>query len=487
MCPSTADGLLLLASILGLRGLVAGGEVLHRWGVSPAWTRRLVHVGVCLTVAATPLLFSGPGPVYLLAGVFVVLNGTAYALDSWPSLHAARPTSWGTVALPLAVLPAVAATWSVSPDRVVAVQAAFLVLGVADPVASWVGNEFGGRWLTATATVRGTVAFGGAAGLVVALVLVAVGEPPAAALFVAGITGGVAAVVEALSRWGWDNLFVVLGVLGVLVPLRAGTVSPLDLGGALAAGIGFWGLTYRAGVLDGPGAAGGGLLAASLVGVGGVGWVGPALAFFVPSAALSRLPSPSGATADPSRRTLRQVLANGAVAWGCLLAAALLPPGALAERAACYAGFGGALAAAAADTWATEIGIRYAGRPYSLRHLGRVARGTSGAVTFGGTVAALGGAATVAAGAGATIPPAFGAPSSVWAIGGAGLAGMGLDSLAGATIQARYRAAGRGEPPEYPSTPGERPVQGWAAVDNDAVNLLGTLGGAAVSACFWAL
>jgi uncharacterized membrane protein len=416
-----------------------------------------------------------------------VLNGTARARQWWPSLHAARPASWGTVALPLAVLPAVAATWSVSPDRVVALQAAFLVLGVADPLASWVGERAGARRLTATATLEGTVAFGGTAALLVALLLLGAGEPSGFALAAAGLTGAVTAAAEALSRRGWDNLFVVLAGLGVLVPLRAGTAAPIDLGVGLAVGGGFWGLTRRAGALDGPGAAGGGLFAASLVGLGGLSWAAPALAFFVPSTALSRLPSRDGPGGERPGRTLRQVLANGGVAWGALWAAALMPPGAAPGRAACYAAFAGALAAAAADTWATEVGTRYAGRPFSLRRLRPVARGTSGAVTWTGTGAAIGGAATVAVGAGATAPPALGAPAAATAIGVAGLVGMGLDSLAGATVQARYRTDDRTGLTERPPSAEDRPVRGWRGVDNDVVNLLGTAGGAVVSVLLWTL
>ena len=483
---STGDVLLLLACVVGIGGLVAGGEALRKCGVPPVWTRRLVHAGVCLVVAATPLLFSGPAPLSLLAAGFVVLNGTARVCHWWPSLHAARPGSWGTVAVPLAVLPAVAATWSVSPERIVDFQAAFLVLGVADPLASWVGERTDGRRLTATATLPGTVAFGGGAALLVALLLLGAGTPPGAALVAACLTGVVTAVVEALADRGWDNLFVVLGVLGVLVPLRAGTAAPLALVGGFGAGLAFGGLAWRAGALDGPGAAGAGLFAASLVGLGGVGWVIPGLAFFVPSAALSRLSGPAGGTGVDARRTLRQVLANGGVAWGGLLVAALLPPEAVAGQAACYVAFAGALAAAAADTWATELGTRYAGRPFSLRHFGPVDRGTSGAVTWIGTAAGLGGAAVVAAAVGVAVPPVVGAPSLAWGVLGAGLAGMGFDSLAGATVQAQYRG-GAGAPAERPSRAGERPVRGWAWVDNDVVNVFGTLGGAVVAVVLWAL
>ena len=61
-----------------------------------------------------------------------------------------------------------------------------------------------------------------------------------------------------------------------------------------------------------------------------------------------------------------------------------------------YLLFLAALAAANADTWGTEIGSALRGQPYDLRtETTRTARGTSGAVSLGGTVAALAGAALI--------------------------------------------------------------------------------------------
>jgi uncharacterized membrane protein len=70
---------------------------------------------------------------------------------------------------------------------------------------------------------------------------------------------------------------------------------------------------------------------------------------------------------------------------------------------------------------------------------------------------------------------------------GAGLAGMAVDSLAGATIQAQYRTEAHGPIAERPPDPEVPPARGWAGVDNDAVNVLGSLGGAVVSILFWTI
>jgi uncharacterized membrane protein len=477
----------LLLCVAGLGGLVAGGEILRRQGVSTATTRRLVHGGVCLFVAATPWVFLGPGPVCGLAVLFVFLNGLGRGRGWWPGIHAARPGSWGTVAVPLAVLPAAAATWGVGADRVLSFQVAFLVLGLADPWAAAVGARHGRRRLTTTATLAGTGTFALIAGLLVAgsltladwdLLEVAVGSV---------VTSLVAAAVEAIGENGWDNLFVVGAVILVLEPLRASVVSTFGLVAGLGIGIivGFG--AAATGALTRRGAVGGGLFAMSLVGLGGIAWAGPGFAFFVLSSGLSFLPeeSPDSQASTP-RRTLRQVLANGGVAWVCLAVAVVAPATASAVHDGVYLGFLGALAAAAADTWATELGTRYGGPPWSLREGRRVASGTSGAVSLVGTAGAVLGAASIV-GAAALCGPVetVSIPDLLFALG-AGLMGMGADSVLGATVQARYGDSGAAELRETPRFDGEAPAQGWRWVDNDTVNFLGTATGAvAAVVLFW--
>ena len=178
-----------------------------------------------------------------------------------------------------------------------------------------------------------------------------------------------------------------------------------------------------------------GAAAALAVGVAttwGFGWRGLLLllAFFVSSSLLSKAKT----------RNERQVLANGGVA-------------ALAALAGSWAAFAGALAAATADTWATEIG-RYSRKPPRLITTGKpVAAGTDGGMTLVGTVGGIAGAAFMAA-----LAFLF-EPRVAVAVVVAGVFGMLLDSLLGATVQGAIR---------------------W--LDNDAVNLAATLAGAVVAA-----
>jgi len=470
-----------LAAFCGLAALVGLGERLRAWGVSSAATRRLVHIGVGLFVAATPLLFARPLPVYLLAIVFTGLNGAARARCWWDSLHAARPQSWGTVALPLSVLPLLAATWSVSPDRLFAFQGAYLVLALADPAAAWVGERASrADEASPAATVSGSLTF---AALTLGLLLLVLGglTPWPGDWVVSGavLATVVATSVEAVGRRGWDNLFVPVALLLVLIPLHEATTGIAAVSGALAAGAAFGGLSYWAGALDRDGAVTGGLFAASLVALGGLAWVGPGLVFFGLSSALSHVRRvwQGEREGGSPRRTQAQVLANGGVAWAVLAVVAIVPSGARVATGG-YAAFVGALAAAAADTWATEVGTLSATAPWSLRTGRSVPRGTSGAVSVLGTGAAGLGAASVAGGAilaGGTVTGPV-----LWDAGlfvGAGLVGMGADSLAGAFLQAQYRTA-RGAWVESPPASGRRPTRGWAPVGNNIVNLIGTTLGA---------
>lgn len=209
----------------------------------------------------------------------------------------------------------------------------------------------------------------------------------------------------------------------------------------------------------------GGIGAAVLVGGGvvwGLGWTAlvPLFAFLLSGSLLTRL-----ATGAQAPRTARQVLANGAVA-------ALAAVGHLWPAAA------GAIAAAAADTWSTEIGAFAPQSPRLITTGAPVPRGTSGGITGLGTAGGILGAAALAAAAGLVAPVLRW--RGAWAVAVAGVAGMLVDSLLGATLQARFACANCGRVTEQPGPCHEplRLVRGWRWLDNDAVNLVGSLAGA---------
>lgn len=190
------------------------------------------------------------------------------------------------------------------------------------------------------------------------------------------------------------------------------------------------------------------------------------------------------------RRDAQQVLANGALFALCAvgdIVARVNDIGADASgsrmllRALLAVAAVGALAAAGADTWATEIGTLVRGRPWSLRTRTRVPVGTSGAITAAGTVAALVGAFALAAAAAVlgVIPH-----DSVPAAAAGGFAGAFGDTLLGAWAQSRrWCPACQATTEQHVHSCGTRTsvAGGLGLLDNDVVNLACTLIGALVA------
>ncbi|HSD32341.1 MAG TPA: DUF92 domain-containing protein [Gemmatimonadales bacterium] len=210
----------------------------------------------------------------------------------------------------------------------------------------------------------------------------------------------------------------------------------------------------------------GGVAAALLVGASvwlGLGWRGfiPLFFFLLSGSLLTRL-----ATGASPRRTGRQVLANGGIA----AAAALF--GRWPEAA-------GALAAAAADTWATEIGAFSPTPPRLITSGASVPAGRSGGITPLGTAGGLAGSAAIAVLAALVAPLAWRTAAIVTA---AGCLGMLADSLLGATLQAGYACPACGMISDQPvDRHGHEPghlVRGVRWLDNDLVNVAGSLVGA---------
>ena len=257
------------------------------------------------------------------------------------------------------------------------------------------------------------------------------------------------------------------------------TLAPLgnfDLGATAAVVIAF--AAYRLHALDASGA-----LAAFFIGTatfGALDFSGAAvlLAFFTSSIVLSRLGRErkralAGDVGKLGARDAAQVMANGGVAALCAL-------GTLWGNGHLAAAFGGAFAAATADTWGTEIGTAFGGAPRSIVSGKRIGAGLSGGVTVAGSLAELAGACFIAA-----IAAAFGL-HAFWAILAGGVAGALLDSLLGATLQGlrwcpQCRRPSEREP--HGCGANTRPLRGLTFLDNDGVNFLATLGGAAVAYC----
>ena len=175
-----------------------------------------------------------------------------------------------------------------------------------------------------------------------------------------------------------------------------------------------------------------------------------------------------------------QVAGNGAPAAFCVLLHVLLP-----QAVWPWIAFNAALAAATADTWATELGALASARPRLITLPTReVEAGDSGGITVVGTVAAAAGSAGIALLA-TVLQPQIGA-STITAIAAGGMLGALLDSFLGAAVQAMYFCPTDSRVTEqHPlHSCGTRTVRvrGWAWLNNDGVNFCcGAFG--AIAAC----
>lgn len=247
------------------------------------------------------------------------------------------------------------------------------------------------------------------------------------------------------------------------------------LGGGVAA-TAYW---RRALTLDG--ALGAALVGAIVFARGGRPAAGALLTFFGTSSVLSRVgpnrkQSGSLAQAKSARRDVWQVLANGGFATLSIMRGGRQHGG---------GGFLGALAAAGADTWATELGMLARRRPRLISTWQPVEPGTSGGITPEGLGASLAGALAVGLAWSVLGGGWRGVPVAVFS----GSCGSLIDSLLGATIQARYwcRAcdAWSEEPRHSRCGRSTELVRGNAWATNDTVNALSTLAGAAIGAACW--
>jgi len=229
-----------------------------------------------------------------------------------------------------------------------------------------------------------------------------------------------------------------------------------------------------------------GAVAAVLVGTivysaGAIRWSVVLLVFFASASLLARWSRPIANGSDTIEaksdcRDAAQVLANGGVpAFYCLLWIVRGSPfWSLA--------FTAAVAAATADTWATELGKRSDSRPVHIVTRQTVTTGTSGGVTMVGFLASIGGACLVAIAGTLTMRAGM---SFLAVVPVAGFLGAGVDSLLGATLQeqrfCRSCHISTEQPVHIPCGSPTTVISGIQGLNNDWVNAAASLSGSVLA------
>lgn len=221
------------------------------------------------------------------------------------------------------------------------------------------------------------------------------------------------------------------------------------------------------------------LVVGTICAAAGWGWAVLLATFFVSASVLSlngrslRAERTRGMIEKGDERDAWQVVANGGFFAALAFLSLLLPsPLWLAAGA-------GAIATATADTWATEVGTLAKRPPRLITTREQVPVGTSGAVTWRGTLAGIIGAVCIAV---VALLVGWGGRAALAAIAG-GIAGSLLDSIFGATVQRRQWCERCDKPTERlvhscGTMTQRRGGVGW--VGNDMINVLASLTGALV-------
>ena len=234
-----------------------------------------------------------------------------------------------------------------------------------------------------------------------------------------------------------------LVMVSVALVLWLFTVLPLDLTAtqvlaAVGVSVALGYVSYALETASVTGMLAGVLLALLTVVLGDFGWFAVLVSFFAVGGLSTKFryeeKRERGIAEDnDGARGSGNVLANSAAALAALVAAAASPTLGLPPRLFLFA-FVGSVAAAMSDTLSSEIGGLY-DEPRLITTLQPVPPGTDGGVTWQGELAGVVGAAVVAA----IAVVAFAlSPLGAAVVIAAGVAGMTVDSLLGATVEGVY-------------------------------------------------
>jgi len=493
----------LVASYVYAFGLLIAATLVQNWrGYPQDFTRKIVHVGAGMWIFGLLALFDNWywGVVPILT--FIAFNFVSYKFKLIKAMDLSD-SSPGTVYFVVSISVLLTAFWPRGQFWIAA--AGIMAMTWGDAFAAIIGRKFGthpyfiGKHRR---TFEGSAAMFVFAFIAIILTLslfkTGLGWPEIIGFSL--LVSLLATFLEAIALSGLDNILVPIGTSMALFALVSWNVSlpRLLLGLVISTAIAVF--AYQRRSLSFSGGLGAMITGTLIFGFGG--WVMglTLIAFFVYGTVLSKYKErqKNEVAADKfdkgSRRDIGQALANGG--FGAILAVFFfLYPAQLWI----FAAFVGTMATVNADTWATELGV-LSRRPPRLITSGKlVSPGTSGGITlFGSIAAALGGLAIglsvwlFTAGR-ALLNNEVNWLAFWWVLPAGllgGLVGTMIDSLLGATVQAMFTNPETGKETEKRIARNGLKntfTRGLPFMDNDAVNFLSSISGAAVAVLVFGL
>lgn len=471
-------------SILYVLLCVAGAVVLHKLGVPKKYTRKFVHIFVGFEWVILNHFMGGGIHFLAVCILFTILLAIDYKVKLLPAMSSDGDNAPGTVYYAVAMT-VLASITIIIPQMMMPFGVAVFCTSLGDGLAGVFGQAvkkhnpriYGSKSLIGTLTNL-AVCFS------VPLVIGSVYSYPIS-VWQAAIIAIFAAEMELFVGRGLDNIVLTLSVAFLTFGLVNFTwivdyILPILLTPAIIA----LSYTKKALTVAGIVTALGMDIIISLA-LGNFGFSVLAF-FFVGSVVIDKIKK-HGKKAGQSEnkdvekrgdcRSTVQVLANGGVAT--VAAIAFL----LTGNQAFVIAFVASLAEAFADTVASGVGS-FASGAYDVFHMRPCVKGISGGMSVIGTLASLVSAFSVA-----LVAFAFGriGVKSVLIIGLFGFLGGVFDSMLGSLAQIKYKCTVCGSVTEKEEHCGKKceRFSGIVFVDNDFVNLMGTVFAAVLAAVLY--
>ncbi len=475
-----SDGELLAVLGSAVLLLAVATEMLSRRGLLPQWfCRKLLHIGAVGACALAPLWLQDLTVLRWI--VALVLPGLLYLVATGRLFRETNGRrSWGIVWFAVAYL-----LLLIFAEERFFIVVPMAILALSDAMAAIVGQLFARRFFQLTGDKKSLI--GSCAFLVITLLVIWASQYifPARWSFMDGLPNMLQVNLE--DHWVWSKVgFVVLlltalealgsnGLDNLLIPLAAAVLLPHSLHQTdnniiaewwigVGLGLAFIWLTVRRQSLTWDGAVSAAVLGLWVLFFAGKAFLLPLFFFFISSTLIGKLTKRRAVVSDAKHgkaRDYRQVLCNGGI---YALLATFLPNS--VEMLMVIS-----LSISTADTWASEIGIYFQGRTYDVWRWRPAPVGLSGGVSWAGTLGGFFGALATVVVSFATLYYDMNM-AAVLAFAAAGFLGMLIDSLLGATLQARYRQEETGD---FTDIPTNILHSGYRWMSNDAVNLLSNL------------
>ena len=368
--------LLILISELGYKKKI----------VSASLNRIIIHLFIGLAVSASPFLFSNNIQPIVLAFLFLFINLISYKNNKLKSFHNIGRESLGTIYFPLSFILIASPFWDYSYQ----IAASYIILAVADPLASFVGNRkiktHNYNIAGDIKSIEGSVVMFTATLVLITLVsgFIFIDFDILNTIIAITICSIAITFAESVSSKGSDNLTIPITTFLFIELFNHLNQNNFLNKFLLIIIIIFIFLYYffRKKHLSLSGFISASFMGTLIVGFGGLDHLIPISIFFISSTILSKLNNHKAIKLE-SNRNAAQVFANGGLALLLCIVNHFFPNNFL------YYSFIAAIAAANSDTWGTEIGKFSKTNPIDIISGKKLDAGESGGVTAIGIVGSL--------------------------------------------------------------------------------------------------